>query len=748
MLSLFTKLAGPIFAKEMIEVSRRKRYYVNRVLYGAALWVAVAMAWQSNAYLLNDAHGRIQTMGRVAADIFAAVASVQFGAVFLLAPLFAAGLIAGEREANSLELLFTTPLRDREIVLGKLLSRLSIITLLVLCGVPVLNLILLFGGVDPAALLRTLAATLLGMFYAGSVTIYFSTISKSATAALVRSYWWMAVWMLGVPIMTVMLVTALRIGPNDPGAFLVFAQVFINPLGVLIVGLSPEVHREFSQWMGEWFYPFTLLPTLAFSGLLLWRSVARLRMAPSGFARLGSRWQPLAAANRWRRARGQRLDELRRQAAEAWLGWIPVRNPLWLRARWTAVYDREGHIARVQKLGWLAAAGFLVMIPLVNRRWRGDEIAELLKAWVIAFGFAGVVVWILTRCGPTRRLGHRLGPWLLVAAAVLPVALYPKAWSDNEVALVFLIPAWTGIYLLTVVLAATSLVGDRKRGFLELVLISPLAPSEILGGSILAVAQHLKLAYALAAVLTLWFVLSGAVAPLTAAGAFFIGLLFGLALLVLGVICSLATERAPTALIPTFIFGCAVCIGLPMLAGSLERLFVPLLISAVLAGTPICCLLAQRHRSPAAIGGLFLFAFLGLVLLACLVSMGVLTGYYQNRWDWPIAFGMNPFGVIIMLHDDYELKRAGYGNGAGLVACYGMAVLTLLLLIWRWTIRNFDRLAGRTGQYALAQSAAAHGTAAKQPTAAMIPAAPIDEPLSTAAASGDLPIEPTTAETG
>ena len=44
MLNFLTSLFGPIFAKEMVEIARRKRYYFNRVLYGTgqgmiAFWI-------------------------------------------------------------------------------------------------------------------------------------------------------------------------------------------------------------------------------------------------------------------------------------------------------------------------------------------------------------------------------------------------------------------------------------------------------------------------------------------------------------------------------------------------------------------------------------------------------------------------------------------------------------------------------------------------------------------------------------
>src|SRR5437588_1412618 len=136
----------------------------------------------------------------MAQELFQAVSGVQYGAVFLFVPLFLCGVIASEREERTLDLLFTTRLSDREIVLGKLGSRLAVVVLLVLFTLPVTSLVMLFGGVDPQAIWRALACTLLAAFYAGAHAIYFSTLTKSAMGALVRTYWWLAVWLIGVPM--------------------------------------------------------------------------------------------------------------------------------------------------------------------------------------------------------------------------------------------------------------------------------------------------------------------------------------------------------------------------------------------------------------------------------------------------------------------------------------------------------------------------------------------------------------------
>src|SRR5438552_12083731 len=122
MLRVVAAFLGPIFAKEAVEIARRKRYYVNRVLYGLVLLVALFLVWKKYQGAAVLSHG---AMARMAAELFVAVSTVQYGAVFLLVPLFVGGVLAGEREEHTLELLFTTRLTDTQIVVGKLCSRLA-----------------------------------------------------------------------------------------------------------------------------------------------------------------------------------------------------------------------------------------------------------------------------------------------------------------------------------------------------------------------------------------------------------------------------------------------------------------------------------------------------------------------------------------------------------------------------------------------------------------------------------------------
>ena len=86
------------------------------------------------------------TVGR---GIFADLLMLQTLMVAVLAPAATAGTISSEREHQTLELLAVTPISSFAIVVGKLLSALAWVFVLVLASIPVTALVFVFGGVAP-----------------------------------------------------------------------------------------------------------------------------------------------------------------------------------------------------------------------------------------------------------------------------------------------------------------------------------------------------------------------------------------------------------------------------------------------------------------------------------------------------------------------------------------------------------------------------------------------------------------------
>jgi ABC-type transport system involved in multi-copper enzyme maturation permease subunit len=629
---------GPIFAKELVEMSRRWQQYVSRIVYGLALLILLLFMGLEHPRLWWGSQLDIRAMSRLANDIFLAVSILQYAAVYLFVPVFVCSVIAGEREERTLELLFTTHLTNRQIVLSKLVSRMFVVTLLILSALPVFSLITLFGGVDPRAVMMNTAATLLALLFVGSVSIYMSATTKSPLGALVRTYGWLLVWLVAVPLLTVLIVESTMRGRMVPApvalAYLQLGFGLMHPVFVFAIGLEPRLFDSLAAAAGTpWFYPFCyVLPTLI-SLFLLWRASRRLRSEPKT---LRQRLAWLGQSPDGRRVRSRPRPRI----------WRDVANPLWQRARLVRVYDREGYVGWIQWLGWLAAIAFFILM----------------------------------------------------------MATEPRAMRDEDGSFAFLVPTYLGLAVLTMLVASSSIVGDRRRGFFEQVLVTPVTAREIVDGTMLAVWQHLRPVFLLALILGITFTLTGASRWEGVLVCLISAMLFCVLLAAVGVGCSLAARTYVGALVPTYLYGVVLNMGLAMMIGGLEEASGPA-IWIIAASLMIISALAVRRWTNPVLVGLFFMSFYLVI------------GSIATFWTWDPSSRREEFPIALM-HPVYLAIRPLDGRPAnwfdGYLPWYAVyaffwsgLIINILLVRW-WLIRNFDRLTGRglrrpTARQAVAQ---------------------------------------------
>ena len=102
-----------------------------------------------------------------------------------IAPASTAGAISLEREKQTLDLLTTTPISSLAIVLGKLLSALSWVFLLLLASIPVTALVFTFGGVGPDDMIKGYLVLVVTALAYGSIGLFVSALVKRTQAATV-----------------------------------------------------------------------------------------------------------------------------------------------------------------------------------------------------------------------------------------------------------------------------------------------------------------------------------------------------------------------------------------------------------------------------------------------------------------------------------------------------------------------------------------------------------------------------------
>ena len=80
-------------------------------------------------------------------DLYTFVSSIEFIMLLFIMPALTASSISGERERQTLELMLTTTMEPRDMVLGKLASSLVTMLVLAVSALPVQALVFVYGGV-------------------------------------------------------------------------------------------------------------------------------------------------------------------------------------------------------------------------------------------------------------------------------------------------------------------------------------------------------------------------------------------------------------------------------------------------------------------------------------------------------------------------------------------------------------------------------------------------------------------------
>ena len=142
-------------------------------------------------------------------------------AVILLTPAFVAGAIAEEKERQTLDYLLATDLRNREIVLGKLVSRLGNLALLVLAGLPILSLMEMLGGVEPRLVVGAFAVTGVTLFTLAVLSLLCSVYASRARDAILATY----ILMVAYQGLTGGFLAMVRLGEMQ--------QIVVLPTGIL-----------------------------------------------------------------------------------------------------------------------------------------------------------------------------------------------------------------------------------------------------------------------------------------------------------------------------------------------------------------------------------------------------------------------------------------------------------------------------------------------------------------------------------
>lgn len=470
---MLERLENPVFRQSSLQRMRGARTYGCLLGYLTILALVVVVAYEQ---FMNIDPQRSTT--GLAQTLFDTLTVTQWFLVALVTPALTASAVTREREQRTIDLLIITPLSRFAIVWGKFLSALAFSAVLILCGLPLVAVLFLMGGLDVTAMLVRYAAMLISAALLAAYGLMMSAVCGTSTLATLLTYFSVgSVYMFGA-----MLGVAWVASSAFGGSMTVFGSLWMGlpawqvwTLVLVAVGLSLALLLQIAAnyllpdpRMGAW--KTRLITAL----LYLWVLAGTVLVVRSGTTPVTGRnilcivclfllWEVAAAVATGVPLRGKKWYEWLHPRA---LGVGTVQTSLvylWLLLAAAAVLDMllVPPANRSTLLAWGYAAGFLWWLwalgylcsSLVSNRW-GAAVALIGSLTVYA-----QAVITLSAIDPTR-----FGVLDTLVNLASPIELFEMGVGAGSNSLVL----WTVLYpvfgLIAALLAVWLEAVKERRG--------------------------------------------------------------------------------------------------------------------------------------------------------------------------------------------------------------------------------------------------------------------------------------------
>ncbi|GAB4477907.1 MAG: ABC transporter permease [Anaerolineae bacterium] len=228
---------NPVALKELRGRMRGARAFVVLTIYVLLMslfTVLLYAIYTSTSQIVLATSG-----GAVGKLIFAGVVAIELFLVCFVAPAFTAGAISGERERQTFDLLRTTLLPARRIVLGKLISALAYVVLLLVVAVPLQSLAFLLGGITIEEVLTSLWLLLVTALGYGTFGLFASAATRRTLNASVLTYVFALVTTIALPLATLALVAIFPVRPGFVGVSSPFLERMLLYLQGVLISSNP-----------------------------------------------------------------------------------------------------------------------------------------------------------------------------------------------------------------------------------------------------------------------------------------------------------------------------------------------------------------------------------------------------------------------------------------------------------------------------------------------------------------------------
>lgn len=275
------RFENPVLTKEMRVRMRGSRAYW--VLSGYLTFLSLILFfnyyhWWDNAYNA----GGFSSSARIGQEIFYWISITQAFLILFITPAITSSAITIEKEQRTLEMLKMTRLSRDSIILGKILSCVGFVTLLILSSLPLTSICFFLGGVSPDQVVSSYLLILSGCLLTASIGIVWSTLCSSSSLSIAATYATLLITLLLMAILIAILQEARIAILSD------WMWILLGLYGLSGLDRESALENDFlNVWNLSHFYGMTIpgwfVPLLVYgltSWLLCLVAVAHLELHP------------------------------------------------------------------------------------------------------------------------------------------------------------------------------------------------------------------------------------------------------------------------------------------------------------------------------------------------------------------------------------------------------------------------------------------------------------------------------------
>lgn len=187
--------ANPILVRVVYGASRRQRHLWLRFAY---LFTLIGIVLLKLILPLTSGESSLSDLAKSASQTFKWASTAQLGLMCFLAPAFAASAITQERDAQTFNILLSTPLSSAQIVFGSLMSRLYFVLVLLLAGLPIFLITMVYGGVTTSQIAKSFALAGSTAVLTGALAIFIAMSSVGTRRTIFSFYLLIGLYLLGI----------------------------------------------------------------------------------------------------------------------------------------------------------------------------------------------------------------------------------------------------------------------------------------------------------------------------------------------------------------------------------------------------------------------------------------------------------------------------------------------------------------------------------------------------------------------